>query len=163
MSKATATVEDSNEPSLGFQIKRILVAVDGSENSMRAAKVAIEMAKGAQAELVLLNVVPATFLLPSPFGSNVFQQQVEDAKEAATKIERTIAELAKNVGVKDVRCLVESSDSSVVESIIEKAEKERVDLIVIGTRGLGGFKRLLLGSVSTGVVTHAHCNVLVVR
>jgi len=130
---------------------------------MRAAKAAIRIAKDEQAELVVLNVVPATFLLPSAFGSNVFQRHVDDAKEAGTKVETAIVELAKNAGVKDIRCLVESSGSSVVESIIEKAEKERIDLMVIGTRGLGGFKRLLLGSVSTGVVTHAHCNVLVVR
>ena len=155
--------KDSIETSSGFHINRILVAVDGSDNSMRAAKAAIEVAKRAQAELVVLNIVPATFLLPSPFGSNVFQRHIEDAKEAGTKIETTIIELAKNAGIKDVRCIVEPSDSSIVESIIEKAEKERIDLIVIGTRGLGGFKRLLLGSVSTGVVTHAHCNVLVVR
>jgi nucleotide-binding universal stress UspA family protein len=55
------------------------------------------------------------------------------------------------------------SVSSVVEEITHCAETKSVDLIVIGTRGLGGFKRLLLGSVSSGVVTHAHCNVLVVR
>lgn len=53
--------------------------------------------------------------------------------------------------------------SSVVETIVDHATKDKVDLIVIGSRGLGGFKKLLLGSVSSGVVTHASCPVLVVR
>ena len=50
-----------------------------------------------------------------------------------------------------------------VEEILGVAEKEKIDLIVIGTRGLGGFRKLLQGSVSSGVMTHAKCNVLVVR
>lgn len=53
--------------------------------------------------------------------------------------------------------------TSVVQAITEKALEKGVDLIVVGTRGLGVFKRLLLGSVSKGVVSHAHCSVLVVR
>jgi nucleotide-binding universal stress UspA family protein len=130
---------------------------------MRAAKVAIDLAKSRQADLTVLNVVPSDFLLPSPFGSRVLQKHIDDAKAAATKVESAIVELAKSRGVNNVRCIVESSDSSVEESIIKKAEAERTDLIVIGTRGLGGFKKLLLGSVSSGVVTHAHCDVLVVR
>jgi nucleotide-binding universal stress UspA family protein len=43
------------------------------------------------------------------------------------------------------------------------AEKENIDLIVIGTRGRSGFKKLLLGSVASGVVTYAHCSVMVVK
>ena len=52
---------------------------------------------------------------------------------------------------------------SVVETIVNQAVKENVDLIIVGTRGLGGFKKLLLGSVSNGVVSHAHSPVLVIR
>jgi len=53
--------------------------------------------------------------------------------------------------------------TSIVQAIVELAAKENVDLIVMGTRGMTGFKKLLLGSVSDGVVTHAQCSVLVVR
>jgi nucleotide-binding universal stress UspA family protein len=53
--------------------------------------------------------------------------------------------------------------SSAVQSITDYAKIQDVDLIVLGTRGLGGLNRLLLGSVSNGVVTHARCSVLVVR
>ena len=56
-----------------------------------------------------------------------------------------------------------SRQASVIQAIVVDAADLKVDLIVIGSRGLGGFKRVLLGSVSIGVVTHAHCPVLVVR
>ena len=52
---------------------------------------------------------------------------------------------------------------SVVEAIVNDAESRNVDLIVIGTRGLSGFTKLLIGSVSSGVVSHAHCSVFLVR
>jgi len=55
------------------------------------------------------------------------------------------------------------SPISVTGSIVEYAERENIDLIVIGTRGRSAFKRLLLGSIASGVVTHAHCPVMVVR
>jgi len=53
--------------------------------------------------------------------------------------------------------------NSVVKEIVEYAEKQDVDLIVIGTRGMSGLKRILLGSTSSGVVKYAHCPVLVVK
>jgi len=52
---------------------------------------------------------------------------------------------------------------SIVGAIVEYAERENIDLLVIGSRGLTGFKKLLVGSVASGVVTYAHCPVLVVK
>ena len=69
---------------------------------------------------------------------------------------------AKKQGI-HVKTEIPEAVSSVVETIINHATKESVDLIVVGTRGLGGFKKMLLGSVSSGIVSHAHCPVLVVR
>jgi nucleotide-binding universal stress UspA family protein len=50
-----------------------------------------------------------------------------------------------------------------VYAITNYADEKHVDLIVVGSRGMGGFKRMLLGSVSSGILNHAHCSVLVVR
>ena len=69
---------------------------------------------------------------------------------------------AEKDGVK-VRGEIVENVSSVVESIVDYAEEWKVDMIVVGTRGLTGFKKLLLGSVSTALVSHAPCSVLVVR
>ena len=55
------------------------------------------------------------------------------------------------------------SPISVTGNIVEYAKHEKIDLIVIGTRGRSAFKRILLGSTASGVVTHAHCPVMVVK
>jgi nucleotide-binding universal stress UspA family protein len=70
--------------------------------------------------------------------------------------------LAEMEGVKATG-VIRDNVFSVVEAIVNVAEDRNVDLIVIGTRGLTGFRRLLIGSVSSGVVGHAHCSVFLVR
>ncbi len=71
-------------------------------------------------------------------------------------------ELAHGRGVK-ARWEVLPSAESIVGQIVDYADREKADLIAMGSRGLGGFKRMVIGSVSSGVVTHAKCPVLVVR
>jgi len=79
------------------------------------------------------------------------QQKLDKVKQKATE---------KKVSVKtDV--LIKYT--SVVKEIVEYAEKMKIDMIVIGSRGVTGFKKLLLGSVASGVVTYSHCPVLVVK
>jgi nucleotide-binding universal stress UspA family protein len=70
--------------------------------------------------------------------------------------------MAKQKSVK-VKTDVVVGISSVVKEIIEYAHKNKIDMIVIGSRGLSGFKKMLLGSVASGVVTYAHCPVLVAK
>jgi nucleotide-binding universal stress UspA family protein len=53
--------------------------------------------------------------------------------------------------------------TSIVAAVVEYAEEHNIDLIVIGTRGRSGFKRLILGSIATGVITYAHCPVMVIK
>jgi nucleotide-binding universal stress UspA family protein len=95
--------------------------------------------------------------MPAPdFGA------LEDAAEEQGR--RTLAaglDLATKCGTDAKGELIENP--SVVEAIVDFAAKENADLIVVGTRGMTGFKRLLVGSVSSGVVNHARCPVLVVR
>jgi len=73
-----------------------------------------------------------------------------------------IAKFAENAGVVATTRLLEYS-YSVVQSIVEEAANEKVDLIVVRKRGLSKFKQLVVGSVSAGVVSHANCAVLVVK
>ena len=76
------------------------------------------------------------------------------SKEDTKKTTSSVIELKTQVVV---------SPLSVTGSIVQYAEHENIDLIVVGTRGRSGFKRLLLGSTASGIVTHAHCPVMVVR
>ncbi len=144
-----------------------MVAVDGSENSKRAAKVALDTAKRVHSELVVLNIIPVSPILGFPsIGINPYpaglQTYYQDAEKEGEKIVDGIVAEAKQAGL-SAKGLVERSQTSTVGSIVDTASSEKVDLLVVGTRGLGGFKRMLLGSVSSGVISHAHCNVLVVR
>jgi nucleotide-binding universal stress UspA family protein len=65
--------------------------------------------------------------------------------------------------IKKIKTDVVTTPVSIVSTILEYAENENTDLIIIGTRGVTGFKRILLGSVASGIVTYAHCPVLVIR
>lgn len=150
-----------------FPIKRIVVPVDGSDNAARAGDAAIRIAKEQGAQLEVLHVVTISGLIvSSPVGVGTPSVNLSDYYEISEKEGRKlvdhVVERAKMNGV-EARGEVLRSVSSPAYAITENAKGENADLIVIGTRGLGGFKKLLLGSVSSGVVTHAHCAVLVIR
>lgn len=150
-----------------FPAKKILVSTDGSENAMRAVAAATSLAKQNGSELLIVHVVseavPAQY---SPIGINSpaadYSDYFKTIEQDGMKLVNQAVHNAKGEGV-NARGEVLRTISSVVESIVEVSEKEHVDLIVVGTRGLGGFKKLLLGSVSSGIISHAHCSVLVVR
>src|SRR5439155_24367875 len=94
---------------------------------------------------------------PSP-GPEFF----EGLREEGQKVTREAAAVAEEAGIR-VRSVLQEGIGSPVRTITEYADKERIDLIVIGTRGLVGFKRVILGSVANGVVHYANCSVLVAR
>jgi len=142
---------------------KILVAVDGSGNSNRAARAAITLCDGIGAELSVVQAIPR----PQSRGMNVrlgplLQDYYASSVKEAQKSVQNIVELAKKRGLRVAGEVLKSSDST-VETILNYAENKGVDLIVVGTRGLGGFTKLIMGSVSTGIVNHASCSVLIVR
>ena len=173
----TTTVKMSREPSQASTtlFKKILVAVDGSESSSRAAKVALDLAEKLKAELTVLHAItPIASYYRSSLASGagaiapppISQKEIDDyyayAKRVAIGIAgQTVAEAEKR-HVK-IKTDFPEAVSSVVETIVGHGEKEHADLIVVGTRGLGGFKKMLIGSVSSGIISHAACPVLVVR
>jgi len=144
-----------------------LVAVDASPNATRAAVTAVALAEKFNAELIVLHAIPIpayTFAQPEVgvVASSVFREYYEAAqKEGKTAVD----EIVRSAEAKKVKAtgIILSPAVSTVESIIDYASKNDVDLIVVGTRGRTGFKKLLLGSISTGFVSHAACSVLIVR
>jgi len=146
--------------------QKILVAVDGSDTSILAANYAISLAEKYNAELIILNVlhlhtlrqISSSFITAPTFGLEQVKKIEEDAKRWVDDIRKK----ADQKGLISETKIIEEA-ASIVGSIVEFAENEKVDLIVVGTRGSTGFRRMLLGSVAKGVVTYAHCQVLVVK
>ncbi|HMD45290.1 MAG TPA: universal stress protein [Acidimicrobiales bacterium] len=135
--------------------RRVVVGLDGSETSKSALEWAIIEAKALDAVLVLFNawMVPMA-VAPGYVG---FWPDLEKvATEILADAETRVAEVAPGLVVETMA--VEEPPAPALVAISESA-----DLLVVGSRGLGGFKELLLGSVSHFCVTHAHCPVLVVR
>jgi nucleotide-binding universal stress UspA family protein len=145
---------------------RILIPVDGSEPSRNAAHYGISLAVRYNAKLVVLNVdnlnsikkTFSSFITAPTYGT----EEMEQKKEAMQKFLDEILKIAEESSVEVKTQIIEESES-VIQAILEYAENERADLIIVGTRGNSKFKKLLLGSITEGVVTYAHCPVLVVK
>jgi nucleotide-binding universal stress UspA family protein len=151
----------------GRPFGRILLAVDGSDESRAAAGVAAEVAGVDGAELHLISVVETETLQPYTVYPGpeeiraLTEAAMEERKEKAHTFAVKEAEHVKGTGARVDGVHVASGAPA--KEIVEAAEDMDADLIVLGSRGLGGFRRALMGSVSDSVVRHAHCPVLVVR
>lgn len=144
--------------------KTVLVCTDGSEHAMRAAQRAAEIARQGEVRLLLLHVVNLTKEL-SPYVMP-WQLELESAvassgqkAEQETVLKRT-AKVFEEAGLPYHQLRETGHPGS---RIVQVAECEGADLIVIGSRGLSALKALLLGSVSNYVVHNAPCSVLLVR
>jgi nucleotide-binding universal stress UspA family protein len=151
---------------------KILVPVDGSKYSRYAAEYAVGIAKLTNAKVIVLHVVHlptyaftysgsegvSPVAIPTPLPLTL----TEDEKKAAKKIVDDVKEMGEMAHVKMQTEIVERHPS-VPDAIIQFAEENGVDLIVMGTKGKTAIRRFLLGSVTESVVHHAHCPVLVVR
>jgi nucleotide-binding universal stress UspA family protein len=153
-----------------MKFSKILVAVDGSEISMNAVDYAVSITKkeGSSASLIALHVMysPTGYAYSDSVIGMATPSSIEDLLEKSKQEFQPWFDKIK--GKADNYKIILKTDAiltptSIVEAIINYAEHERVDLIVLGTRGRSGFKRILLGSVASGVITHAHCPVMVVK
>jgi nucleotide-binding universal stress UspA family protein len=146
-----------------FPPSKILVPIDGSPMSKKAADIAAQLAKEYAAELIVLSVIPMPrFVGGLDVPRKTFDEYYDYMDQDARKSVREAVSKADELGV-STRSEVLRTASTIVETITDMATAEKIDLIVMGTRGLGGFKKLLLGSVSSGVVLHAPCSVLVIK
>lgn len=145
------------------KFSKILVAIDGSEASMDAADYAIQMAREYNSELIALHVILSDLTIFGPNPPRHINELKQEAQKYLDKL-REKSNLDSNNSDKKIPLRTELiASASAVGGIVGFAEKENTSLIVIGTRGRSGFKKLLLGSVAAGVVTHAHCPVMVIK
>ena len=149
--------------------QKILVSIDGSDKSLEAADYSISIAKNTNAQMIILNVLETE---PCYYGKKAYEgaspeelnKVYENEKAIIQKILNDIQEKAKTVGIESkTEILMIPRTEGTVKPVLKYAEDEEIDLIVVGTRGRTGIKKMLLGSVASGVVTYAHCPVIVVK
>lgn len=143
-------------------IKKILVPLDGSDCSMAAAQYAIKLAGLSAAEVMCVHAVAGLPYMEHKGGGDVMTTYLDEAEKHAEVWYSQVKAMAANMNIK-VKSRTLLNVASVVNALIEYAKSNQIDLIVIGTKGRTGLKRFLLGSVVSGVVSHSHCPVLVVR
>ena len=135
---------------------KLLVAYDGSKQSEKAFKVALDMASKYSAKMILLSVARP----PEPPVAVELEAVLESATEYYEEHFKLMKEQAATLGI-DATFQVKVGHPA--EQIVHMANKEKVDAIVMGHRGESFVQRWLLGSVARRVIAYAHCTVVVVR
>ena len=146
---------------------KILLATDGSQEATLAGQTAADIAQKTGSELYVVYVEEYPSNLRSAYGPYMFlsPEKVEALiKEADSAAEKTLDEQVGHIkGAGGVVTGSYLKHGEADQEIVELADRIGAGLIVIGSRGLGGIRRALMGSVSDSVVRHAHCPVLIVR
>ena len=143
-------------------MKPVLLATDGSPTAEKATATAIDLARQLDTELVIVSVWDIAYAGYSAMGFAPIPMNGELAKLGEEEAARVIAEAAARAEEAGVETRSVVLRGFPVEAICEAAERFAPQFLVIGSHGWGAMKRALFGSVSTGVLHHATCPVLVV-
>jgi nucleotide-binding universal stress UspA family protein len=144
-------------------MKPVMLATDGSATAEKATATAIDLARLLDTELTVVSVWDLAYAGYGAMGFVPISTNADLAKlgeEEASRISAEAAARAEEAGVEARTVLLRGFP---VEAICEAAEKFAPQFLVIGSHGWGAMKRAVFGSVSTGVLHHASCPVLVVR
>ena len=139
--------------------RNIVIATDGSENTLRAISYGIELAKLSGATVHALYVIDMTSFSSIPMDAG-WEEMYNILREEGEKAISVVKERGKVSGVEVREMILEGHPNN---EIIDFAEKNNVDLIVVGTLGKTGLDRFLMGSVADKVVRGSKVPVLVVR
>ena len=137
---------------------KIMVCSDGSEYGDKAVKYAAQFAENYGSDLTILHVIEDTTTqeeLPTYPG---FKSKREEAERILSQAKKLAGEISKKV-----TCHEKIALGPITSEIVRIAAVEDFDGIVVGTKGIRGLKRMLIGSIARQVIRHAHCPVTVVR
>jgi len=138
-------------------MKKILIAHDGSKSSEKALKKGLQIAETFNSTATVLSVIPELYLteLMEMDRARILDTMTKETKEMMEKIK------AKARHLKSLKTVIKQGDPA--EEILRAAERMKADVIITGSHGRHGAQRFLLGSVSSKIVDHAECDVLVVK
>jgi nucleotide-binding universal stress UspA family protein len=143
--------------------ENIVVGTDGSQTASKAVSRAADLAKTADATLVIVSAfrpVPPERLKNERTGA---PQELAYMVNPREDVDNTLATAKKLAESRGARVRTEAVDSGPSEAIIDVAETIKADLIVVGSQGMTGAKRFLLGSVPNRIAHHSPCDVLIVK
>lgn len=162
LSQSAAEKIQEYDKEANIKLKKILVPLDGSDCSMRAAQYAIELAKLQKAQIVCIHILDRM-----PYGFEFSGSSIEDYLQSVENQSNMwfnkVIKMAESQGIKDVKAVFFRDIRSIVDTIVNYASNNSIDLIVIGTRGRTGLQKVLMGSVANGVSQHAHCPVMLIK
>ena len=162
-----------NDPQEENKFSKILVAIDGSTSSMKAAEFAMTMAEkarneesGKKGELIALMALDVTkprsflssFIAAPTYGLKELEEERKQAKQWMDKLRQKAED--KKI---PFRSEIVEGVISAGSAIIDYAKSHSISIVVIGTKGRSGVSKVLLGSVASRVVTHSSCSVIVVK
>ena len=138
-------------------MKKILLAHDGSKSSEKALKKAVEIAEKFDSSVTVVSVVPELYLteLMEFDRIRILETLTDETKKTLEKIKTRVK------GRRAIKTIIKQGNPA--EEILETAKKIKADLIITGSHGRHGARKFLLGSVSSKIVDHAQCAVLVVK
>jgi nucleotide-binding universal stress UspA family protein len=152
---------------MAIGISKIMVCIDGSEQSLKAADYAIAIAKRHNAELIAVNVLTSDigYAYSSPGVESPPLTIREIILLAEDEVKKWFNDIEEKADRNDIRFRSEiiMAEKSTVSTILDYAEEQNINLIAVGTRGRSGIKKMLLGSFASGLVIYAICPVLVVK
>jgi len=144
-----------------MQLKKILVAFDSSSFANRAFKKAVEIADPNSDEITIVTVVTGIYQPSIGFSMKYSEELLESHTKTLKKIFANLEDIGKQKGKKlSLKILF---DPSVSKAILNYADAEKFDLIVIGSHGRTGINKIILGSVANDIVQKAKCSVMVVK
>lgn len=146
-----------------ISVNRILVPIDGSEHSKKAVELAIDVANKWGAEMYLIHVQEEK-KIPEGFKEYAKSEKIPPSSYydmVCKQLFDPIEARAKAAGIKKIEhtCVY----GHPADQIIKAAKKNKIDLIIMGSRGLGRFSKTIMGSVSTKVCNYAHCTCITVK
>ena len=143
-----------------IMVKNILVPYDGSEPSKRALDSAIELAGLYKADISVVSCL----LIHTHVDPVMTVAYVETMKLQKDGVKKTMSEIEPRLKQANISYKMDVLESvSITDAILSYADAHAIDLIAMGSRGLGGFKKMVLGSVASGVSQHSKCPVLIVK